>query len=71
MMSESAEEAKGLAEILREVFALSESNRSNRSKCTAADDQIDIRVHDDSGKVIEAHDHVSDFKKPPTQATGQ
>ena len=71
MMSAPAEEAKGLAEILREIFALSEQNRPNRSKCAAADDPIEIPVHDDSGNVTEAQDHVIDFKKPPTQSTAQ
>ena len=63
MMSVSAEEAKRLAEILREIFALSEPNRPNRSKSTAADDPIEIRVYDEAGNVIETHEHKGDFKE--------
>ena len=71
MMSGSAEDAKGLAEILREIFVLSELNRPNRSKSTAADDLIGIRVCDEAGNVIETHEHVSDSKKTlePTQSS--
>jgi hypothetical protein len=71
-MSGSAEEAQGLAEILREIFALSEPNRPNRSKSTAVDDPIAIRVCDEAGNLIEKHHHVGDFKKTlnqPNQAT--
>ena len=69
MMSAPAEEAKGLAEILREIFALSEPKRPNRSQSTAADDRIEIRGRDESGRVIETHYHVGDSKKTlePTQ----
>ena len=63
MMSVPAEGAERLAEILREVFALSEPNRPNRSKSTAADDPIEIRVYDDSGNVIETPEHKGDFFK--------
>ena len=42
MMSVPAEGAMRLAEILREIFALSEPNRPNSSKSTAADDPIEL-----------------------------
>jgi hypothetical protein len=64
MMSVPAEGAERLSEILREIFALSESNRPNRSKSTAADDPIVIRVFDESDNVIETHKHARDFKEP-------
>jgi hypothetical protein len=64
MMSVPAEGAERLAEILREIFALSEPNRPNRSKSTAADEPIEIRVYDSAGNVIETHEHVGDFKEP-------
>jgi hypothetical protein len=60
MMGVPAEEAERLAEILREIFALSEPNRPNRSKSTAADDPIEIRVYDEAG---ETHEHHGDFKE--------
>ena len=63
MMSVPAEGAERLAEILREIFALSEPNRPNRSKSTAADDPVVIRVYDDAGNVIETHEQASDFKE--------
>jgi hypothetical protein len=50
MMSVPAEGAERLSEILREIFALSEPNGPNRSKSTAADDPIEIRVYDEAGK---------------------
>jgi hypothetical protein len=59
-----AEGAERLSEILREIFALSEPNRPNRSKSTAADDPIEIRVYDEAGNVIETHEHAGDFKEP-------
>jgi hypothetical protein len=59
MMSVRAEEAERLSEILREIFALSEPNRPNRSKSTAADNPIEIRVYDKAGTVIETHEHIS------------
>jgi hypothetical protein len=52
MMGVPAEGTERLAKILREIFALSEPNRPNRSKSTAADDPIEIRVYDDAGNVI-------------------
>jgi hypothetical protein len=64
MMSVSAEEAKRLAEILREIFSLSEPNRPNRSKSTASDDPIEIRVYDGAGNVIETHEHAGEFPDP-------
>jgi hypothetical protein len=42
MVSVPAEGAERLSEILREIFALSEPNRPNRSKSTAADDSIEL-----------------------------
>ena len=62
MMSGSAEEAKGLAEILREIFALSEPNRPNCSK-SAADDPIEVRVYNEAGNVIDTHEQAADFKE--------
>jgi hypothetical protein len=64
MMSVPAEGAERLSEILRGIFALSEPNRPNRSKSTAADDPIEIRVYDEAGNVIEAHEHAGDFREP-------
>ena len=64
MMSIPAEGAERLAEILREIFALSEPNRPTRSKSTAADDPIEIRVFDEAGNVIETHEHAGDFREP-------
>jgi len=63
MMSVRAEGAERLAEILREIFALSEPNRPNRSKSTAADDPIEIRVYDQAGNVIETDEHAGEFRK--------
>jgi hypothetical protein len=63
MMSVPAEGAERLSEILREIFALSEPNRPNRSKSTAAEDPIEIRVFDETGNVIETHEHKGDFKE--------
>jgi len=63
MMSVPAEGAERLSEILREIFALSEP-RPNRSKSTATDDPIEIRVYDGAGNVIEKHEHAGDFKEP-------
>jgi hypothetical protein len=63
MMGVPAEGTERLAEILREIFALSEPNRPNRSKSTAADDPIEIRVYDAAGNVIEAHERTDDFKE--------
>ncbi len=40
MMTGGAEGAERLAEILREIFALSETNRPNHSKSAAADDSM-------------------------------
>jgi hypothetical protein len=57
MMSGSAEEAKGLAEILREIFALSEPHQPNCSK-SAADDPIEVRVYNEAGNVIETHEQA-------------
>jgi hypothetical protein len=62
MMDVPAEEAERLAEILRDIFALSEPNRPNRSKSKAPDDPIEIRVYDKSGNVIDTHEHTGDFK---------
>ena len=62
MMSVPAEGAERLAEILREIFALSEPNRPNRSKSTAADEPIEIRVYDEAGNVIETHEHAGGFQ---------
>jgi hypothetical protein len=42
MMSVPAEGAERLAEILREIFALSEPNRPNGSKSTAVGDPIEL-----------------------------
>ena len=64
MMSVPAEGAERLAEILRDIFALSEPTRPTRSKSTAADDPIEIRVYDEAGNVIETHEHAGDFKEP-------
>jgi hypothetical protein len=64
MMSVPAEGAERLAEILREIFALSEPNRPNRSKSTAADEPIEIRVYDEAGNVIETHEQAGDFREP-------
>jgi hypothetical protein len=63
MMGVPAEEAERLAEILREIFALSEPNRPNRSKSTAAEDPIEIRLYDQAGKLVETHEHKGDFKE--------
>ena len=63
MMGVPAEGTERLAEIFREIFALSEPNRPNRSKSTAADDPIEIRVYDEAGNVIETHEHIGDFKE--------
>ena len=64
MMSVPAEGAERLAEILREIFALSEPNLPNRSKSTAADNPIEIRVFDEAGNLIETHEHAGEFKEP-------
>jgi hypothetical protein len=64
MMSVPAEGAERLAEILREIFALSEPNRPNRSKSTGADNPIEIRVYDKADAVTETHERVGDFKEP-------
>ena len=64
MMRVPAEGAERLAEILREIFALSEPNRPNRSKSTAADDPIEIRVYDAAGNVIQTHARKDEFKEP-------
>jgi len=63
MMGVPAEETERLAEILREIFALSEPNRPNHSKSTAADNPIEIRLYDEAGKLVETHEHKGDFKK--------
>jgi hypothetical protein len=63
MMSVPAEGAERLAEILREIFALSEPNRP-MIQSTAADDPIEIRVYDEAGNVIETHEHTGEFKEP-------
>jgi hypothetical protein len=42
MMSVPGEEAERLAEIFREIFALSETNRPNHSKSAVADDSIKL-----------------------------
>jgi hypothetical protein len=64
MMSVPAEGAERLAEILRDIFALSEPTRPNRSKSTAADNPIEIRVFDEAGNLIETHEHAGEFKEP-------
>jgi hypothetical protein len=63
MMDVPAEEAERLAEILREIFALSEPNRPNGSKSTAPDDPIEIRVYDEARKLVETHERKGDFKE--------
>jgi hypothetical protein len=63
MMSVPAEGAERLAEILREIFALSEPNRPNRSKSTAADEPIVIRVYDEAGNVIDTHEQAGGFRE--------
>ena len=63
MMGVPAEGTERLAEILREIFALSEPNRPNHSKSTAADDPIEIRLYDEAGKLVETHEHKGEFKK--------
>jgi len=63
MMGVPAEETERLAEILREIFALSEPNRPNHSKSTAADNPIEIRLYDEAGKLVETHEHKGEFKK--------
>ena len=63
MMTVPADGAERLAELFREIFALSEPNRPNRSKSTAADDRIEIRVYDEASKVIETHQHMGEFKE--------
>jgi len=63
MMGVPAEEAERLAEILRDIFALSEPNRPNRSKSKAPDDPIEIRLYDQAGKLVETHEHKGDFKE--------
>jgi hypothetical protein len=63
MMSVPAEGAERLAEILREIFALSEPNGPNRSKSTAADEPIVIRVYDEAGNVIETHEQAGESKE--------
>jgi hypothetical protein len=42
MMSVPAKGAERLAEILREIFALSETNQPNHSRSSAADDSIKL-----------------------------
>jgi hypothetical protein len=42
MMSIRVEEAERLAELLREIFALSKTNGPNHSKSAAADDSIKL-----------------------------
>jgi hypothetical protein len=42
MMSVLPEGAEGLAEIFREIFALSETNSRNHSQSAAADDSITL-----------------------------
>jgi hypothetical protein len=42
MMSIRADEAERLAELLREIFALSKTNGPNHSKSAAADDSIKL-----------------------------
>ena len=42
MMSVPGEGAERLAEIFREIFALSEANRPNRSRSAVADDSINL-----------------------------
>jgi len=63
MMGVAAEETERLAEILREIFALSEPNRPNHSKSTAADNPIEIRLYDEAGKLVETHEHKGEFNK--------
>ena len=63
MMGVPAEGTERLAEILREIFALSEPNRPNHSKSTAADNPIEIRLYDEAGKLVETHEHKGGFKK--------
>jgi hypothetical protein len=63
MMGVPAEGTERLAEILREIFALSEPNRPNHSKSTAADDPIEVRLYDEAGKLVETHEHKGGFKK--------
>ena len=63
MVSVPAEGAERLSEILREIFALSEPNLPNRSKSTAADEPIEIRVYDEAGKLVKTHEHKGDFKE--------
>jgi hypothetical protein len=62
-MGVPAEGTERLAEILREIFALSEPNRPNHSKSTAADDPIEVRLYDEAGKLVETHEHKGGFKK--------
>jgi hypothetical protein len=63
MMGVPAEGTERFAEILREIFALSEPNRPNHSKSTAADDPIEVRLYDEAGKLVETHEHKGGFKK--------
>lgn len=42
LMSASPEGAERLAEIFREIFALSETNRRNHSKSAMADDSLEL-----------------------------
>ena len=52
MMSAPREGAERLAEILREIFALSETKRPNHSRSAAADDSIKLL---DTQRVIGSH----------------
>jgi hypothetical protein len=69
MMSVPAEGAERLAEILREIFALSEPNRPNRSKSIAADDPIKLLdTHGASGIHQTCHSPTARNRKTTLQS---
>jgi len=64
MMSVPEEGAERLAEILREIFALSETNRPNHSKSASADDSVKVV---DAQSVNEIHQTCAPQRKQASQ----